>query len=32
MVDDTTLTTNIEEVGQWVQNGLVVLVVPLHSV
>lgn len=31
IVDDTTLTTNLEELEIWVQNGIIVLVVPLHS-
>lgn len=31
IVDDTTLTTNLDEIGPWVQNGAIHLVVPLYS-
>ena len=31
IVDDTTLTTNFNEIGDWVQKGSVHLVVPLYS-
>lgn len=31
VVDDTALTTNLDEIAQWVRNGQVTLVVPLYS-
>lgn len=31
IVDDTTLTTNLDEIGPWVQNGAINLIVPLYT-
>jgi len=31
VVDDTSLITNLDEIGPWVQAGTVNLVVPLYS-
>lgn len=31
IVDETAITTGLTEIEQWVQRGVVTLVIPLHS-